>query len=446
MRALPADQSKDLFVTSIVVACYRPHKPDGGAPLRNWQNINVLASLGPVDVVTVGVEEANEPIECIREWVSFSRADRSTWDRVKTACSPLRPGVYPGIDLYHSRAVTSWIRRRASRRRYDLGVLETIATAAYLGDLKQAARRVVFDAHNVESTLNAELAALDAGATTPFARRVKNRILHWRLMAAEQRIVRGADLVWTCSDFDARQIERMYARQAGVTVVPNGVDVDAYQRAGTPPPSGDWSRLPVTMVYPGLFAYSPNEDAALRLIREVLPAVRARGYRARVVLVGRNPTPALVDAARQADGVEVTGAVESVVPYLHQPCVVTLPIATGSGTRLKILEAFAARRPVVSTSKGAEGIDATDEEHLLIRDHNAIADAVIDLWRRPQLRERICDRALDLVRSRYSWSVANQRIAQSLGMEPRSGQGRARALGGSPARVHSTGSASDRVV
>jgi polysaccharide biosynthesis protein PslH len=125
---------------------------------------------------------------------------------------------------------------------------------------------------------------------------------------------------------------------------------------------------------------------------------------------------------------------------------VTLPIATGSGTRLKILEAFAARRPVVSTSKGAEGIDATDEEHLLIRDHNAIADAVIDLWRRPQLRERICDRALDLVRSRYSWSVANQRIAQSLGMEPRSGQGRARALGGSPARVHSTGSASDRVV
>ena len=169
--------------------------------------------------------------------------------------------------------------------------------------------------------------------------------------------------------------------------MPNGVDVESYRRVDALPAGADWSRLPITLLYPGLFNYLPNEDAAIRLIKEVLPAVRARGRAARVVLVGRNPTPSLLEAARHDPGVEVTGAVESVVPYLEQPCVVTLPIAIASGTRLKILEAFAVGRPVVSSAKGAEGIDAVDGEHLLIRETpDSMAAAVIDLWNRPVLR------------------------------------------------------------
>jgi glycosyltransferase involved in cell wall biosynthesis len=421
-------------MNSIVMTHYRPYKPASGSPLRNWQNIRALASFGPVDVVTVGVQDASESVDGIREWRPFSITNRSRWDRMKTACSPLRPGVYPGIDLYHSESVTSWLRHRASQRRYDLAVIETISLAAYLQDLKRAAGRVVFDAHNIESELHAAL--IVTGATPPMARRIKNWVLNRRMMAAEKRVVTGADLVWVCSDSDAREIERVYGRRTGVTVVPNGVDVDAYRRVGALPPGADWSRVPFTMVYPGLFAYSPNEGAALRLIGEVLPALRARGYQARVVLVGRNPTPALLAAARQAAGVEVTGAVESLVPYLEQACVVTLPIAIGSGTRLKILEAFAVGRPVVTTAKGAEGIEAVDGEHLLIReDPEAMADAVIDLWQRPLLRASLCERALELVRTRYSWSFAAQRISQSLGLEVGSADHQARGLASHTARV-----------
>jgi glycosyltransferase involved in cell wall biosynthesis len=90
----------------------------------------------------------------------------------------------------------------------------------------------------------------------------------------------------------------------------------------------------------------------------------------------------------------------------------------GSGTRLKILEAFAVGRPVVSTAKGAEGLDALDGAHLLIREEPAeIAGAVIDLWNTPQLRKSLCDEALDFLRRRYSWSVAAERIADSLGVD-----------------------------
>ena len=406
-------------MTSIVLTSYRPHRPTGGAPLRNWQNIKALSSFGPVDVVSVGVNDAGEAVEGIREWVPFSSESRTRWDRFKTACSPLRPGVHPAVDVYRSQPVTAWLRERASRVRYDFAVIETISLAAYLDDLKQVAHRVIFDAHNVEGSLYSALTAGDA--RTSFAQRLKNRVLSRRMLANERRVVNGADLIWACSDIDARGIAQVYGRRSGVTVVPNAVDVDAYRGRGASLPGADWSGTPLTMVYPGLFAYQPNEDAALRLVREVLPAIRARGIAARVVLVGRDPTPALRDAAGQVGDVELTGAVESALPYLERPCIVTLPIQVGSGTRLKILEAFAVGRPVISTAKGAEGLAVIDGEHMLIRDEvETMAAAAIDLWHRPPQRLLLCERALALVRARYSWSVAFERIAQSLGVVPNS--------------------------
>ena len=138
---------------------------------------------------------------------------------------------------------------------------------------------------------------------------------------------------------------------------------------------------------------------------------QCRAGAARLVL-GRNPTPSLLE---QPQAASVTGAVESVVPYLEQACVVALPITIASGTRLKILEAFAVGRPVVSSAKGAEGIEALNGTHLLIRETpESIAEAVIDLWNRPVLRTTLCQNALELVRTRYSWSIAARRIAQSL--------------------------------
>jgi glycosyltransferase involved in cell wall biosynthesis len=319
--------------------------------------------------------------------------------------------------------VKSWIRDRSSSHSYDVAVVETIALAAYLDELKRAARRVVFDAHNVEGVLQPALDAFVADTDAGMAEKVKRWLLARRLMSAERRVIRGADLVWACSDYDARQIDQRYGRHTGITVVPNGVDVSAYRRADAPALVTDWSHLPVTMVYLGLFSYPPNENAALRLIRDVLPAVKAFGYQTRAVLVGRNPTPALIEAARRDPAVHVTGAVESVVPYLEQPCVVTLPITMGSGTRLKIIEAFAVGRPVVTTAKGVEGIDAVDGQHLLVReDSQAIASAVIELWTRPQMRVTLCAAAFELARDKYSWSAAVDRIAASLGLHQRCGE------------------------
>ena len=402
----------------LVMTSYPPHRPTSGAALRNWQNISALSSLGFVDVVSVSDEQCAGLVDGVREWIPFALSRRTRWDRFKKRCWILRAGVYPGIDAYHLHAVSTRLRACGRRRRYGVAVIETISMASYLADVRRVADRVVFDAHNVEASLHA--AAIEARAATGarLIRRIKDRVLNARIAAAERRAVRGADLVWACSEADAAELERAYGVRGRVAVVPNGVDVDAYRRPGVLPAGADWSSLPITILYPGMFSYSPNEDAALRLISDVLPTLRARGCQARLVLVGRDPTRRMIAAARQAEGIEVTGAVADVVSYLEQPCVVTLPIRLGSGTRLKILEAFAVGRPVVSSAKGAEGIDADDGEHLLIRnDPTAMAEAVVELWNRPLARARLCANALELVRTRYSWSVAAARIASNLGLQ-----------------------------
>src|SRR5688572_2738430 len=226
-------------MTSLVLTHHRPDKPASGAQLRNWQNIRALATFGPVDVVTVGVEDTSETIEGVREWVPFSLASRSTWNRIKTACSPLRPGIYPGIDLYYCTRVTSWLRDRSAARPYDVAVIETIALSAYLDALTRAARRVVFDAHNIEGVLQPTLEAAVSNVAPRVAQQVKHWLLARRLRSEERRVIAGADLVWACSDYDARQIDQRYGRQAGVTVVPNGVDLSAYRCTDAPPLNAD---------------------------------------------------------------------------------------------------------------------------------------------------------------------------------------------------------------
>jgi glycosyltransferase involved in cell wall biosynthesis len=387
--------------------------------LRNWQNIRALATLGPVDVLSIGEEAFAEQVEGVREWIPIYlprlSESLSIVERMKTKLWLLRPGVHPLFDSNRHGSVVQWIQHEAGKRCYDVVVIEELSLAGYWEDLKRAGRQVVFDAHNVESVLREEIELVRSGGWFSFWTKFRAGVIRRRIAEAEQRVVAGADQVWVCSDHDAREIRRLYASHAPITVVPNGVDVEAYRRETTPPLDTNWSHKPITIIYPGSFSYVPNEIAALRLIHDVLPMLDSQNCDVRVVLAGRAPTSDILEAARRDSRIQVTGAIESVLPYLDQPCVVALPITLGSGSRLKILEAFAVGRSVVSTAKGAEGLDAVDGRDLLIRESpEAIAQGVIQLWYQPDLRTTLCTNALRLVRSCYSWSATAGRIRESL--------------------------------
>lgn len=401
--------------TSLVLTRFRPDRPDGGAALRNCQNIRALARLGPVDVLTIGDAAGGEAAAGVREWAVCAP---DATPRGLAAWAPssagLRRARHPALDAFHSTAAVRWLRSRLAETAYDLVVIEELSLAPYLEIVRRYPVRVIFDAHNVEADLRTALAARTQPASR-WRRRWRARLHARRLRDAEQRAVRGADLVWVCSEVDAAALQRTYQPRGPVTVVPNGVDVAAYRSPDAVPVEADWEDYPLTLAYPGAFSYYPNEDAALCLTKRVLPMLRRMRPDARVCLIGRDPPPALRAMAAQDPQIIVTGAVPSVLPHLAAPCIITLPITLGSGTRLKIVEAFAAGRPVISSRKGAEGIAARDGHELLLRENPIeFAEAALQLWRSPALRTSLVESALRLVHQQYSWDEAARCINVSL--------------------------------
>lgn len=186
-------------------------------------------------------------------------------------------------------------------------------------------------------------------------------------------------------------------------VVPNGVDCAALQ----PLPRVEGSPA---LLFVGTMSYAPCADAATFLTHEVLPLVRRRLPQAEVWLVGAAPPPEVRRLA-EVPGVHVPGRVPDVTEYYRRSSVSVVPLRAGGGTRLKILEAMALGRPVVSTHLGAEGLEAVDGQHLLLADRpDEMARAIVRLMGDDATYQRIVGEGRKLVESRYDWGVVSGRL------------------------------------
>jgi len=186
-------------------------------------------------------------------------------------------------------------------------------------------------------------------------------------------------------------------------VIPNGVDSEEFFPEETVP-------QPNSLVFTASFTYPPNAEAMVFFCRDVLPRIRAAVPGTCLSIVGQRPGPE-VEALGRLPGVEVTGRVPDVRPYLACAAVVVVPLRVGSGTRLKILEAMAMGRPIVSTSLGAEGLDIRPGHDLEIADDAAsFAAATVALLRDPDRCVRLGTHARRTVIQRYSWSVVAERL------------------------------------
>ncbi|MCX6022272.1 MAG: glycosyltransferase [Chloroflexi bacterium] len=220
----------------------------------------------------------------------------------------------------------------------------------------------------------------------------------YKLHRYEVRLAESADLCFTMSDLDAQRL-RSYAPKAVTAVVPNGVEVGHFVPANADSPEN------VNLTFTGTMDYLPNSDATRYFCSEIYPIVRAAVPAVRLSVVGRNP-PGDIVALSGADGIVVTGSVTDTRPYLDQAAVCVVPLRIGSGTRLKILEALAAGKAVVSTTVGAEGLDVTSGKDIILADTPAVfAQAVIDLLRDPAARTRLGHAGRALVERQYSWEA-----------------------------------------
>ncbi|HUM09612.1 MAG TPA: glycosyltransferase family 4 protein [Myxococcaceae bacterium] len=224
--------------------------------------------------------------------------------------------------------------------------------------------------------------------------------LNWRKLRHEELAAyRSADGVAVCSEADRQRVLRDVP-SARTVVVPNAADVDHYRpRSGDPSPDGR------TVLFFGLLSTLPNIDGIRWFVREVWPRITAVRPDARLEILGKG-APREVEALA-APGIEVAGFVEDLRPHLAAAAAVVVPLRLGGGTRLKIVEAMAMARPIVSTRLGAEGIEAEPGRELLLADEpEAFAAAVLQLLQDPASGARLGSAARRLSEERYSWTGA----------------------------------------
>ena len=287
-------------------------------------------------------------------------------------------------------------------KRFDVVNLEF----SFLGhcDLRQAPPgerlpRLVVDSHNIDYDLARQYARAGGGLV-----RRCYAAANWRKLRREELgTYRDADGVYLCSVADERRLleESPGARTA---VVPNAADVDYYQpRPTDPPPDGR------TVVFFGTLSYVPNVDGVIQFARDIWPRIAEAHPEARCKIIGSRPPPSLLELA--GPRVELTGFVPDLRPHLAEAAVVVVPLRLGGGTRLKIVEAMAMGKAIVSTTLGAEGIDAVPGRDLLIEDNpEAFADAVNRLLAEPDMAARIGQSARRLAVEQYAWSGAAEAL------------------------------------
>jgi glycosyltransferase involved in cell wall biosynthesis len=191
---------------------------------------------------------------------------------------------------------------------------------------------------------------------------------------------------------------RAIAPRASCTVVPNGVDLDYF----TPAPSR--ADVP-TIVFTGAMDYFPNADAVTCFAQTVFPRVRRACPSARFVIVGKNPARAVL-RLRSLDGVQVTGSVPDVRPYLRDAWVAVAPLRVARGVQNKVLEAMAAGLPVVATSKALQGLDARPGRDLEVEDDaERQAAATVRLLGDPTGRARMGGAARRFVEEHHAWAA-----------------------------------------
>lgn len=304
------------------------------------------------------------------------------------------PGLQPALD------------RELANTAFDVVVLSAAPCMSryrlHQSPAGSPAPRIVLDEHNIEFDLQRQLSR-----TGSLPRRLHHAI-NWRKVRREEiEEWRSRDGVTFTSVPDR---DRALARVPSVrsAVVPNAVDVSAFEpRADDPPPDGS------TVMFFGINDYYPNTDGILFLLREIWPSIQSRNPRARLKIVGPRPTPEIL--AYSSDRIEVAGKVDDLRLHLASAAVLVVPLRLGGGTRLKVLEALSMAKPIVSTRIGAEGIDAVHEKHLLLADQPPeFADAVCRLLDKPDQAARLGREGRALVSERYSWDAAAAQMERFL--------------------------------
>ena len=383
------------------------HPIDKGGRIRTYQMLRALKREHRVTYLTLdngmaapdAAERAGEYChELIRvPFVEARRRSPRFW--LELAANVISPLPY-AVSKYRSAAMRRAIERTVTGTKVDVLVCDFLFPSQNVPD-GLPCHTVLFQ-HNVEADIWKRHVEV---RTMPVARAYFRE--QWRRMDRfERQECRRFDQVIAVSARDAEAIERQYGI-SGVGDVPTGVDTEFFTPAGRAP------REAHDLVFTGAMDWMPNEDGIRWFVDEVLPQIQQRMPDVTLTVVGRNPPPSIRALAERDARVRVTGTVPDVRPYLERAAVVIVPLRVGGGTRLKIYEALAIERPLVTTTIGAEGLPLEHGRHACLADgSSAFAQAVLDLLADPVAASAIARSGAAYVREHCGWDRAAEKFIE----------------------------------
>ncbi len=384
--------------SALLLSPEAPYPPAGGGALRTASIVEYLARNYELDLILFREPGAPDPSAALPPGIARRVAviplplhARHALARAGRNFSRVLRGSPPLNDRFAGFA--SEVSAFVGGRRYGLAVIEHFWCAPYCKQLAGRCGRIVLDLHNVESALHRSCAEV---ARFPVS--LAFRRFHSACAALERRWLPEFSLVLAASKEDAARVSGLCPAR----VYPNAIPL-------VPQPERPEEDV---IVFSGNFEYHPNVSA-VRFFRErIWPDLRARSPGLRWRLVGRNPEGVRRCVAGDPR-IELTGPVPDAVHALAAAKVVVAPLLSGSGTRFKILEAWAAGRAVVSTTLGAEGLAAADGEHLLVADTPAaFTGAVARLLESPARRAALGRAGRSLYEREFTWPAAWRRLEE----------------------------------
>ncbi len=383
-----------------------PYPPHQGTTIRNFNIIKHLAPRHAITLVSFGTAQElahAEPLRALCQRIEI--APYPTRSLVQRAWTTLTSPLPDMAWRLKSDAMHVLVERVLREEPFEIVQIEGIEMARYAMPPKtqNSNLKIIFDDHNAEYVLQRTAFESDARNPKRWHAALYSLIQWKKLERYERTVCHYAHHIVACSQTDAQLLSTLtptLTPHSSLSIIPNGVDTEYFvpSEAVCAKPNAEFG-----MVFVGKMDFRPNIDAMTWFVDDILPRIRSELPLAHLVIVGQKPVPR-IQALAPKPGVAITGWVPDTRPFVADAAVYVVPLRMGSGTRLKVLEAMAMGKAIVSTTRGAEGIAYTPNHHLIIADtSDAFARAVIELLRNPARRRELGRNARALVESKYDW-------------------------------------------
>jgi len=384
----------------LFISAENPFPQDSGGKLRTGNILNILLAKYDIDLVTYR-STRELPTADGGDALVLHEVERTVTYRKAMLRSlyTLRNCSYMShVDVDMKERIVELCQKEKYRHVFISHSLLGCCIDIVREALPEAA--IITDAHNFESGLSAQLAEKKKGVSKLYFK----MNARWTRMD-EEKLMKKTDLLLTTSEEDGHSFKSLSAGNAGkVHVIPNFIRIGAYS-SDEPVVKENW------IILPGNMNYFPNVNGALFFYKEIYPLIKAKVPEVKWYIVGRDVHPEVARLATQDESIIITGYVDSVADYIRRSRVVIAPLLEGSGTRLKILESWALNTPVVSTSKGAEGLLYEDTRNIMIADDPGIfADKVVALFRDYELNLNMAGQAMETLMNHYEAGSVKEKV------------------------------------